>query len=286
VKILRHPQEVQAWSLAARGAGRRVGLVPTMGFLHEGHLSLIDLARAHADEVVVSIFVNPIQFGPNEDLEGYPRDLERDEHLCRDRGAAALFVPSVADMYPRGHSVFIDENLLSRGLCGSARPGHFRGVLTVVAKLFNICLPHVAVFGEKDAQQLRVILQMVRDLDFPVRIMPGPIVREHDGLAMSSRNKYLTPEERTQAPIIQQALRGAAALFHAGERDPQRLLQHTQAHITQAPCARIDYVELVDDMTLQPISEALVAPALLAVAVWFGRARLLDNILLNSSPSP
>jgi pantoate--beta-alanine ligase len=252
-----------------------------MGFLHEGHLSLIDLARAHTDEVVVSLFVNPIQFGPNEDLAGYPRDVERDERLCRARGASALFVPEVGDMYLPGRSVFIDEELLSRGLCGSARPGHFRGVLTVVAKLFNICLPDVAVFGEKDAQQLRVISRMVRDLDIPVEIVPGPIVREQDGLAMSSRNKYLTAEERLQAPIIQQALRSVAASFHAGQRDASLLVAQARACIAQASLSRIDYLELVDDETLQPVS-VVEAPALLAAAVWFGRARLLDNVRLSA----
>jgi pantoate--beta-alanine ligase len=218
MQIIRQPSEMQASARAWKQAGRRIGFVPTMGYLHDGHRSLIERARARADVVVVSIFVNPIQFGPNEDLSRYPRDFARDEAVCRAAGADALFYPESTSMYAADHSVYVEETRLGSGLCGAARPGHFRGVTTVVAKLFNLVRPDCAVFGEKDAQQLRIIRRMVRDLAFPVEVVSGPTVREADGLAMSSRNALLKPEERAQAVCLRKALDEAERLYRSGER--------------------------------------------------------------------
>ncbi|OQW95555.1 MAG: pantoate--beta-alanine ligase [Verrucomicrobia bacterium A1] len=281
MKIIRSPAEMQTTALALRRDGRRIGLVPTMGYLHEGHLSLIRIARPHAEVVVVSIFVNPTQFGPNEDLGKYPRDFERDERLCREAGADIVFYPSAADMYPADHSVFVVEERLSRGLCGAARPGHFRGVCTVVAKLFNLVLPDSAVFGEKDGQQLRIIERMVRDLDFSVRIVRGPTVREPDGLAMSSRNVFLAPEERRQALCLRKALDRTEAMHRDGERDAEKVRKALREVIAEAPLARIDYVEIVDDVTLEPV-QTLDRPSLVALAVFVGKTRLIDNTVIGA----
>lgn len=280
MQIIRTAAAMQAEALARRAAGQRIGLVPTMGYLHEGHLSLVHLVRPHADFVVVSIFVNPAQFGPGEDLAAYPRDFDRDERLCREAGADAVFYPEAADMYPAGYSTYVNEEALGDFLCGAARPGHFRGVCTVVAKLYNLCLPHVATFGEKDAQQLRILQRMTRDLNFPVRIIPGPIVREADGLAKSSRNKYLDPEQRSASTVLKRSLDAAAARFAAGVRDAEVLLRTVREPIAACPHARIDYIQLVDDATLRPV-DRVDAPALIALAVFFGRARLLDNVRLK-----
>jgi pantoate--beta-alanine ligase len=231
--------------------------------------------------VVVSIFVNPTQFGPNEDFAAYPRTFEADRALCEAEGVDLVFYPSVPDMYPAGASVSLTENSLSRTLCGAARPGHFDGVCTVVAKLFNLVLPHVAVFGEKDAQQLRVIRRMVRDLRFPVEIVSGPTAREADGLARSSRNQYLTAEQRPQAVCLRRALDEAERLFAAGERDPRKLVAAMRAVVAQAPAAKIDYIEIVDDETLQPLAGPIARPALAALAVWVGTPRLIDNAVLR-----
>ncbi|MBU1694019.1 MAG: pantoate--beta-alanine ligase [Verrucomicrobia bacterium] len=280
MQIIRTPEEMQQTALALRREGRRMGFVPTMGFLHEGHLSLIRLARAHSDVVVVSIFVNPTQFGPNEDLDKYPRDFERDEVLCRREGTDILFYPAGGDIYLPGHSVYVVEEALSRGLCGATRPGHFRGVATIVAKLFNIVRPDVAVFGEKDGQQLRVIRRMVRDLNFPVEIVPGPTVREPDGLAMSSRNAYLSSEERRQALCLRRALDRAEQMVRDGERDAGTIRTAMQKVVAEAPAARVDYIEIVDDASLEPI-RAIEHPALAAMAVFVGRTRLIDNTVLH-----
>jgi pantoate--beta-alanine ligase len=280
MQIIRSPAEMQATARALRRGGKCIGLVPTMGALHEGHLSLIRLARKHADIVVVSIFVNPTQFGPNEDLSKYPRHFERDEALCRAAGADIIFHPAAADMYPADHSVFVVEESLSHGLCGAARPGHFRGVCTVVAKLFHIVLPDVAVFGEKDGQQLRIIERMVRDLDFSVRIVRGPTVRDADGLAMSSRNVFLSPEERRQAPCLRSALDRAEALHRSGERDAKKIRDALCGVIAKAPLARIDYVEIVDDATLEPVRK-LDRACMIALAVFVGETRLIDNTVIG-----
>jgi pantoate--beta-alanine ligase len=280
-RIVESALEMQQTALALRAAGKRIGFVPTMGNLHDGHLSLVRIAKQHSDVVVVSIFVNPTQFGPNEDFAAYPRTFEADRALCEREGVDLVFYPSVPDMYPAGASVSLTENSLSRTLCGAARPGHFDGVCTVVAKLFNLVLPHVAVFGEKDAQQLRVIRRMVRDLRFPVEIVSGPTAREADGLARSSRNQYLTAEQRPQAVCLRRALDEAERLFAAGERDPRKLVAAMRAVVAQAPAAKIDYIEIVDDETLQPLAGPIARPALAALAVWVGTPRLIDNAVLR-----
>jgi pantoate--beta-alanine ligase len=279
MRIIRAATDMQEIALALRAQGSRIGLVPTMGFLHEGHASLMRLARPHCDTLVVSIFVNPTQFGPSEDLAAYPRDMVRDQDLCEKAGVDLIFAPEAVDIYPSNYSTYIHEELLSRGLCGVSRPGHFRGVCTVVAKLYNLCLPHVAVFGEKDAQQLRVLRRMTRDLAFPVEIIPGPIVRDADGLAMSSRNKYLSLNERAEATVLRRSLDFALNRVAQGERDGARLVADVRQFIEQSPAARIDYVELADDDSLEPVVQ-LKGPAVLALAVFFGRARLLDNVRL------
>ena len=271
---------MQDTALALRANGRRIGIVPTMGFLHEGHASLIRLARARAEVVIVTLFVNPTQFGPAEDLSRYPRDFERDRALCEAEGADILFAPAPADVYPPDHSVWVEEVRLSRGLCGASRPGHFRGVCTIVAKLFHLTQPQIAVFGEKDGQQLRIIRRMVRDLDFPVEIVAGPTVREPDGLAMSSRNSYLSLEERAQAPCLRQALDEAVRRLAGGERNAGRLREAMADVIRRAPQARIDYIETVDDETLDPV-ETVQRPVLVALAVFLGRTRLIDNTVLR-----
>ena len=272
---------MQQAALALRAQGKRIGFVPTMGNLHEGHLSLVRIARRHADVVVVSLFVNPAQFGPTEDFAAYPRTFAADRALCEQEGVDLLFFPPVAEMYPPGASVSLVENSLSDTLCGASRPGHFNGVCTVVATLFNLVLPHVAVFGEKDAQQLRIIRRMVRDLRFPVEIVPGPTLREPDGLARSSRNQYLTPAQRPQAACLRRALDEAERLFAAGERDPQKIAAALRSLIAQAPDARLDYAAIVDDETLQPLAGPISRPALAALAVWVGKPRLIDNAVLR-----
>jgi len=285
MKRIESASEMQQTARSLRAQGRRIGFVPTMGNLHEGHLSLLRIARQQADVVVVSLFVNPTQFGPGEDFETYPRTLEEDCACCEREGADLLFHPPVSDMYPEGASVSVTESDLSRTLCGASRPGHFDGVCTIVAKLFNLVLPHLAVFGEKDAQQLRIIRRMVRDLRFPVEILSGPTVREPDGLALSSRNRYLTPEQRLQATCLRRALDEAERLFAAGERDPALLAAAMRALIEREPDARIDYISLVDDETLQPLTGPITAPALAALAVRVGSPRLIDNTTLKPQKS-
>ena len=252
-------------------------LVPTMGALHAGHAALIDAARTHAGQggtVVVSIFVNPTQFGPNEDLTKYPRTMEADLEICAAHGADAVFAPSADEMYPPGDSTFVDETELSRGLCGAQRPGHFRGVCTVVAKLFNIIRPHTAIFGEKDYQQLAIIRRMVRDLFFGLEIIGHPTVREADGLAMSSRNRYLDTAERKRAAAFPAALSAAAK-----ESDPAQIVAKAKALITAGTGAEPQYVGLVDAETLAPVT-VLDRPAVLAAAVKIGETRLIDNVRL------
>ncbi len=269
-----------AWSVERRRAGLRIGFVPTMGYLHDGHLSLVRLARARSDVVVTSVFVNPTQFGPNEDLSRYPRDFARDEASLREAGVDALYYPSVATMYPEGFSTYVVEEALGRGLCGASRPGHFRGVTTVVAKLFNIVLPDVAVFGEKDAQQLRVIRRMVRDLNFQVEIISGPTGREPDGLAMSSRNALLSPVERAEAVWLSRSLAAAREKFVAGERETAKLKAVVASTLAHAASGSVDYIELVDDETMEPVS-VVERPALLAIAMKFTTTRLIDNTVLG-----
>lgn len=276
MEILHAGGRMQTRAQELRAEGKRLALVPTMGFLHEGHLSLVRIARQHADVVVLSLFVNPTQFGPGEDLERYPRNQSRDEDLCRREGVDILFAPATSSMYAPDHSVYLQEEALSPNLCGESRPGHFRGVLTVVAKLFHLALPDVAVFGEKDAQQLRLIRRMVRDLNFPVRILGGPIIREHDGLALSSRNANLSSAERGQATVLHRALLEAAARFDEGERDVAVLETAVRKILGEATLGEIDYVAFVDDESLTPLTHIEV-PTLLALAVKFPGARLIDN---------
>lgn len=270
---------MQQAAQALRREGKTVGFVPTMGFLHAGHLSLMRLARERVDVVVASIFVNPIQFGPNEDLEAYPRDFERDEKLCREAGVDLLFYPSPETMYLEGHSVWVNEDSLSSGLCGGARPGHFRGVCTVIVKLLNLVSPDIMVMGEKDAQQLRVLRRMVRDLNFPVKIVGGPIIREEDGLAMSSRNKYLTAAERREATCLSRALDAVKVRVKDGEFCVGSLRKAAK-EIIGTTSGEVDYIEFVDDETLKPV-KVVDKPVLIALAVRFPGARLIDNAVLK-----
>jgi pantoate--beta-alanine ligase len=276
MEIIPSVDAMQDFALQARRQGRRIGFVPTMGYLHEGHLSLVRIAEDRCDLKVLSIFVNPIQFLPGEDLARYPRDFGRDEALCRAAGVDVIFYPEPADMYRDGFSILVEEKALSQGLCGASRPGHFAGVTTVVAKLFNIVMPDVAVFGQKDAQQARVIRRMARDLNFPVEIVIGPIVREADGLAMSSRNKYLSPREREEALGLRRALDLAVSRVAEGQRDVAGLKAAMLELLRRMPSARVDYIEFVDDDTLAPVT-AIDRPVLVVLAVWIGKTRLIDN---------
>jgi pantoate--beta-alanine ligase len=257
-----------------------VGFVPTMGYLHEGHLSLVRAARQQNGHVVASIFVNPTQFGPNEDFERYPRDEERDLSLLRGEGVDAVFMPSVEEIYPEGASTFVEVEGLTDTLEGAHRPGHFRGVTTVVAKLFAIVRPTRAYFGRKDAQQLLVVRRMTRDLRFGIEIVGLPIVREPDGLAMSSRNAYLSPDERKAALVLSRALRRAGELSAAGERDAERLRAAMRSLLGEEALARVDYVSVADAETLREL-ERIDAPALVSLAVHIGATRLIDNITLE-----
>ncbi|MCS6852167.1 MAG: pantoate--beta-alanine ligase [Gemmataceae bacterium] len=269
----------------ARHRGLSIGLVPTMGALHAGHARLIRDARAETDYVVVSIFVNPTQFGPHEDLDRYPRTPERDVQLCAQEGVDLIFHPEVAEMYPPGFQTYVEVTELQRGLCGASRPGHFRGVATVVTKLLNIVQPDVAYFGQKDAQQARLVQQLVADLNIPVRIRVCPIVREADGLALSSRNQYLSPTQRRQAVVLSRALQAAATHVEAGERDAAALRRILAEHLRQAPDLRLDYAEVVDADTLQPVT-TLRGRTLIALAAWLGTTRLIDNVIVEAEPGP
>ena len=268
-------EEVKKW----RQQGLTVGLVPTMGYLHEGHKSLIDKAVAQNDKVVVSVFVNPIQFGPTEDLATYPRDLERDAALCEDAGAALIFHPEKEDMYFDDFCTYIDMDGLTKGLCGKTRPIHFRGVCTVV-KLFNIVHPDRAYFGQKDAQQLAVVRRMVRDLNFDLEIVGCPIIREEDGLAKSSRNTYLSEEERKAAVILHKGLVKGEEMVSAGEKDVKKVLDAITEIIESEPLARIDYVEAVDFDNIETI-DTIEGSVLVAVAVYIGKTRLIDNFIVG-----
>ena len=282
MRVIADPGEMRALAEDRRRDGRRLALVPTMGYLHEGHLSLLREGRARADLLLASIFVNPTQFGAGEDLDRYPRDREGDLDKARACGVDVVFCPEVEAMYPPGHQSVVSVRELSRPLCGERRPGHFDGVATVVTKLFNICRPHLAVFGEKDYQQLALIRRLVADLDLDVEIVGMPIVREPDGLALSSRNQYLGAEERAQATALHRGIEAARELARGGERSAPALLAAARSIIESASLARVDYVELRDASSLAPI-DRLEAPAVLAVAVFFGATRLIDNAVL---PTP
>lgn len=257
-----------------------VGLVPTMGYLHEGHLSLARAARQQCKSVAVSIFVNPTQFGPTEDLDKYPRDLERDLKLLESVGVDLVWAPGVEDVYPEGYQTYVTVENVTKVLEGSLRPTHFRGVTTVVAKLFNAVQPNKAFFGQKDAQQVVVIKRMVKDLNFPLEIVVCPIVREADGLAMSSRNTYLSPAERQAATVLSRALRTAKSAYEQGERDANRLRQAALDVFAQEPLAKVQYVSLADAETLQEL-DTVNGPALLSTAAFLGKTRLIDNLILG-----
>ncbi len=278
MRVIEKPVEMQAWAQETKRAGKRLGLVPTMGFLHEGHLSLVRLARERCDVVAMSLFVNPTQFGPNEDFSTYPRAVARDLELCRSAGVAAVFLPQPADMYAPDASVAVVEERLSLGLCGAARPGHFRGVCTVVAKLFNIALPDVAVFGQKDYQQVAVLRRMVRDLNFPVEIVMAPILRDPDGLAMSSRNTYLSAEDRRMGLGLSQALALAREAAAAGECDAAGMMARMRTHL-EGKGLRVDYTAIVDADTLEP-AVTLARGQVALVAAYAGKTRLIDNAVL------
>lgn len=276
MKIVRTVEEVRQAVRTWKADGKTIGLVPTMGYLHEGHKSLIDRAVAENDHVVVSIFVNPIQFGPAEDLETYPRDLEKDTELCQTAGSSLIFHPDPSQMYSPTFSSFINMSTLTGGLCGKTRPSHFQGVCTVVGKLFNIVEPNKAYFGQKDAQQLAVIRHMVEDLNFNLEIVGCPIVREADGLAKSSRNSYLSKDERKAALVLSQSLAIAQKMINEGERDTEKLTLAMTKHIENEPLAKIDYVEFVDWKTLESV-DLIDRPVLNAIAVYIGKTRLIDN---------
>ena len=267
---------------ALRAPAAPVGLVPTMGYLHEGHLSLVQAAKAQCPTVVVSIFVNPTQFGPTEDFEDYPRDEDRDLDLLGDAGADIAFIPSVEEVYPPGDSTRVRVGGLTEVLEGERRPGHFEGVATVVSRLYLMVAPDRAYFGEKDAQQLAVLKRMTADMRFPIEVVGCPTVREPDGLALSSRNIYLTPEERGQAPALHAGLQAAVAAFEDGVRDASALRARVRDHIAAQPSAEIDYVSLADTETLAELEGLIKPPALLSLAVRFGAARLIDNVTLRA----
>lgn len=269
-------EQVRAW----RKEGLSVGLVPTMGYLHEGHQSLIDRAVADNDRVVVSVFVNPMQFGVGEDLESYPRDMDRDAAICEKAGASLIFHPEPSEMYPEDFSSFVDMNTLTGGLCGKSRPIHFRGVCTVVSKLFNIVTPDRAYFGQKDAQQLAVIRHMVSDLSYGIEIVGCPIIREEDGLAKSSRNTYLNPEERQAALVLSRSLTAGKKILENGETSVATIRQEITRQIEAEPLAKIDYVEVVDWRNLEPV-DVIDGPVLVAIAVYIGKTRLIDNFIME-----
>ncbi len=279
MEIIALPHEMQRWAEAARQRGETIAFVPTMGFLHEGHLTLMREGRKRATLLASSLFVNPTQFGPNEDFSRYPRDFERDCALMREVPVDVLFAPEPDVIYPKGFQTWVEVTEMTKGLCGAHRPGHFRGVTTVVAKLFNIVKPHIALFGEKDYQQLRTIERMVQDLNFPIEIVPVATVREPDGLAMSSRNAYLTPDQRQQALALHGSLRAAEAAFKSGVRDPQQLVSVASAWLQKTPEVQLEYIETADAKTLEQVTH-IDRPVVLAIAARVGSTRLIDNLVL------
>lgn len=282
MEIVKRTPQMKALSRRLAEDGNRIGFVPTMGALHAGHLSLMQRARQMCDIVVVSIFINPIQFGPSEDLDRYPRDLARDAELCMTRGVDYIFAPLIDEIYPELFSTYVIVEGLSDTLCGASREGHFRGVTTVVNKLFNIVRPQFAFFGRKDAQQVVIVRRMVEDLSMDTEIVVCPIVRDEDGLALSSRNAYLSPEERSAAAVLHRALEKAQVLYGAGERDASAIRRAMEELIATEPLARVDYIGIVDTRDLEPL-ETLSdeTTVLIAVAAYVGKTRLIDNVVLN-----
>lgn len=280
MKIVKTVDEVREIVANWRKEGLSIGLVPTMGYLHEGHQSLIKKASEQNDRVIVSDFVNPMQFGENEDFDSYPRDIERDSEICEVAGGDVIFNPEISEMYSEYFSSFVNMNTLPNGLCGKSRPIHFKGVCTVVAKLFNIVCPDRAYFGQKDAQQLAIIKRMVSDLNFNIEIIGCPIIREEDGLAKSSRNTYLSQEERQAAVILSRSLKVGKKLIEDGEKDAKKVIAAITEEIEKEKLAKIDYVEIVDMNMLQPVTE-INGPILTAIAVYIGKTRLIDNFIVD-----
>lgn len=280
MKIVKTIKEVREIVKSWKNEGNSIGFVATMGYLHEGHASLIDASVKNNDKTVVSIFVNPMQFGPTEDLDKYPRDLERDSKLCENAGANLIFHPEKEEMYFEDFSSYVDINGLSDELCGKSRPIHFRGVCTVVTKLFNIVNPDRAYFGEKDAQQLAIIRRFVRDLNIDIEIIGCPIIREEDGLAKSSRNTYLSKEERQAALILSQSLNLAKDAINSGERNSSVVIDIISNNIKKEPLAKIDYIEVVDSLSMKPV-KTIEKSVLVAIAVYIGKTRLIDNFTFN-----
>lgn len=280
MKIIRTVREMQDYSETQRKAGRRIAFVPTMGYFHEGHLNLMREGRKRGDVLVISIYVNPTQFGPTEDLEKYPRDFERDSRLAEDVGVDVIFFPSNAEMYPPNFQTYVTVEEVTKNLCGLSRPGHFRGVATVCAKLFNMVKPHAAIFGKKDFQQLVTIKRMVADLNMDLEIIGMPTTREKDGLAMSSRNVYLSPEERESALCLSRSLKMARQQYEQGERDAGRIRESIRTYIESVPCTRIDYLKICSTATLQDV-DSLDEESVLALAVFVGSTRLIDNYVFG-----
>jgi pantoate--beta-alanine ligase len=280
MRVIREIREMQKISDTLRKEGKRIGFVPTMGYLHDGHLSLVRKAKELSDFIVVSIFVNPTQFGPGEDFQRYPRDEEGDKAKLDKAGVEFLFIPEAKEMYPASYQTYVDVTEVSKGLCGDFRPGHFRGVATVVSKLFNIVKPHIAVFGEKDYQQLLVIKRMVEDLNFDIEIIPGTLLREADGIAMSSRNTYLTPENRRKATILYRSLVNAKELFDSGEKRAYNIIETIKKRIESVEGISLQYVEIRDAETLEKV-ETMSSRTVIAIAARVGSVRLIDNIVIG-----
>ena len=282
MEIIRSIQEMSALTSQYRSTGKTIGFVPTMGYLHEGHLSLMRIARSHCDVLVVSIFVNPTQFGSGEDFSTYPRDFERDNNLCERENVDIIFYPDAGEMYLKNASTFVEvTGRITKNLCGRFRPGHFRGVTTVVMKLFNIIQPHFAVLGQKDGQQLAVIRRMVRDLDIPVEIIAGPTVREDDGLAMSTRNRYLSMEDRKVAPALYRSLLIAEDAIKNNCHDAHKIIEMMQRSIESSGPFRIQYIEIVDADSLEPVKH-IDGSVMIALAAFLGNTRLIDNIIVGA----
>jgi pantoate--beta-alanine ligase len=279
MRIVRTISEIRMALKTLREGGHRIGFVPTMGYLHEGHAALIKQSTARCNHTVVSVFVNPTQFGPKEDLAQYPRDLDRDQNLCLKLGVDILFLPETSEIFPTGFGTFVEPGSLGEVLCGKFRPGHFRGVATIVAKLFNIVQPDLAFFGQKDLQQIAVIRRMIRDLNMPVDIVAAPTVREADGLAMSSRNTYLNPEDRKRALCLQRGLLAADAAFHKGERKASKLAAIARKELSSAD--DVQYCQMVDAYTMEALDGEITRTAALCIAAIIGKTRLIDNVVLS-----
>lgn len=281
MKIISNIQKMQAWGARMRGKGRSIGFVPTMGYLHEGHLSLMRKARKENDYLVISIFVNPTQFGPREDFKRYPRNFSRDKQLSKSCGVDVIFYPRARDMYPQGYKTYVKVEDLSNVLCGASRPGHFRGVSTIVLKLFNIVQPDAAYFGRKDAQQAILVEKMVKDLNLAVKIKTLPTVREKDGLALSSRNIYLNKQQRKEAIILYKSLQTAVGMIQSGHKQPREIIAQMRKMIKSRRGSRIDYIKIVDIRNLTEVKK-IKGRLLIAVAVFFGKTRLIDNVIIRA----